>query len=67
MKIVLNNRDEFFDSEELSFNQLLELKKFTFKLIVTRLNGELIKKEQRDITFIKDGDDVTVLHLVTGG
>ena len=67
MKIILNNRDEYLDKEEISFTDLFEIKKFTFKMIVTKLNGQLIKKNERDTTYIKDGDIVTVLHLVSGG
>jgi sulfur carrier protein ThiS len=34
---------------------------------VTKLNGKLVKKEERCNVSIKDGDDVTVMHLVSGG
>jgi len=67
MKITLNNRPEEFDADQLTFAELITRKNFTFKLLVTRLNGELVRKEDRDSTFIKDGDDVTVMHLISGG
>jgi thiamine biosynthesis protein ThiS len=67
MKITLNNRPEEFDADQLTFSELITGKNFTFKLLVTRLNGELVRKEDRDATIIKDGDDVTVLHLISGG
>ncbi len=67
MKIILNNRDEYFDEEEMTFEELLNIKNFTFKMLVTKLNDRLVKKEFRDSTIIKDGDNVTVLHLVSGG
>lgn len=67
MKIILNNKIEFLDSEEISFTELLALKNFTFKMLVTKLNNQLVKKEYRDTTFIKHGDDVVVMHLVSGG
>jgi thiamine biosynthesis protein ThiS len=67
MKITLNNRPDSFDEESLTFEELIKKKNFTFKLIVTRLNGKLVKKEERNKVFIKDGDNVTVLHLVSGG
>ena len=67
MRIILNNRDEYFKEEEMTFEELLEQKKFTFRMLVTKLNGKLVKKELRDSTIIRDGDDVTVLHLVSGG
>lgn len=67
MKIILNNRIEFFDEDEMTFAELFDKKNFTFKLLVTKLNGVLVKKQYRDSTIIKDGDDVMVLHLVSGG
>lgn len=67
MRITLNNRPETFDEESLTFEELISKKNYTFKLLVTKLNGKLIKKEERAITKIKDGDDVLVLHLISGG
>lgn len=67
MKITLNNRIEYFEEDGLTFEELFLLKKFSFKMLVTKLNGQLVKKEDRGITQIHEGDDVTVLHLVSGG
>ena len=67
MKITLNNRPESFDKEKLSVSELLEIKNYTFKMLVIKVNGKLVKKESYQDYFIQDGDDVTVLHLVSGG
>ena len=67
MNITLNNRPESFEQSDLTINQLLELKKFTFKMLVIKVNGELVKKDEYDSFLIKDGDDVNVLHLISGG
>jgi len=67
MNITLNNRPDTFEEESLTFEELIKKKNFTFKLIVTKLNGILVRKEERNETLIKDGDDVMVLHLVSGG
>ncbi|NCA84555.1 MAG: sulfur carrier protein ThiS [Clostridia bacterium] len=67
MNIILNNRPESFDEEALTFDELIKQKNFTFKLLVTKLNGELVRKEHRNTTEIRDGDNVTVLHLISGG
>lgn len=67
MKITLNNRTETFEEDILNFEDLIKIKNFTFKLLVTKLNGELVKKEDRATTLIKDGDQVVVLHLISGG
>jgi thiamine biosynthesis protein ThiS len=67
MNIILNNRPESFDEETLTFEELIKKKNFTFKLVVTKLNNKLVRKEHRGTTEIKDGDNVTVLHLISGG
>lgn len=67
MKFLLNNRPEDFDGDQLTINQLLTLKNFTFRMMVIKVNGKLIKKSQRESTIIRDGDDVQVLHMISGG
>lgn len=67
MKITLNNRPESLDINQLTLQELIEKKKFTFKFLVTKINGKLIKKENRAVASIHEGDDVAVIHLITGG
>jgi thiamine biosynthesis protein ThiS len=67
MEITLNNNKEIIDGDLVTVEELLQLKNFTFKLIVTRINGRLVRKEERAEAVIRDGDDVTVLHLISGG
>lgn len=67
MKIILNNREESFEPGQMTMNELLAAKKFTFKMLVVKINGVLVKRHQFDQAIVKDGDDVMVLHLITGG
>jgi thiamine biosynthesis protein ThiS len=67
MKIKLNNRIEEIAEDHLTVQQLLEVKKFTFKMLIIRVNGIIVKKDQYRETVIHDGDDVMVLHLISGG
>jgi thiamine biosynthesis protein ThiS len=67
MEITLNNRKETLDRDHITISELIKHKNFTFKLLVTKVNGKLIRKEERDGAIIKDGDDVTILHLISGG
>ncbi len=67
MNIKLNNRPESFNTEQLTISQLLELKNYTFKMLVIKVNSKLVKKDAYESFEIKDGDDVTVLHMVSGG
>jgi len=67
MKIILNNREENFDGISISVNEMLSLKKFSYKLRIIKINGILISKDKYDSTMIQDGDNVQMLYLMSGG
>jgi thiamine biosynthesis protein ThiS len=67
MKIILNNKEEVFDGEKLTINDLLRLKNYTFKMLVIKVNNQLVKKSEYNQATVKDGDDVMILHLISGG
>ncbi|MDF1612235.1 MAG: sulfur carrier protein ThiS [Stygiobacter sp.] len=69
MKIILNNKEEILELNEdkISVNKLLEIKKYSFPRLIVRINENLIKKENYNTTFIKDGDKVDIIHMISGG
>jgi thiamine biosynthesis protein ThiS len=67
MKILLNNREEEFVKGPISVNEMLLLKKFSFKMRIIKVNGLLIPKEKYRTTLIHEGDDVQMLYLMSGG
>lgn len=67
MKIILNNTPESFEADRLTVNELLKVKKFSFKMLIVKINGKLVKKESYDNEVIVEGDNVNVLHLISGG
>jgi sulfur carrier protein len=67
MKISLNNREEQFDQNRISVTDLLVLKKLSFRMRIIKINGVLISKDNYDSTHIKEGDNVQVLYLMSGG
>ncbi|HRZ41273.1 MAG TPA: sulfur carrier protein ThiS [Bacteroidales bacterium] len=67
MNIILNNRPEAIEKNQLTVQELLEYKNFTFKLLVVKINNLLVKRDQYNTATISDGDYVTVLHLISGG
>jgi thiamine biosynthesis protein ThiS len=67
MKINLNNTDTELNHNEISIKDLLAEKKFTFKMLIIKVNGVLVRKEDHDNTIVKDGDKVDVIHLISGG
>jgi len=67
MKILLNNREEEIDKETITVSELLELRKFSFKMRIIKINGIFIPKENYDSTFIHNGDEMQMLYLMSGG
>jgi len=67
MKITLNNREEIIDVNELTISELLKIKNYTFHLMITKVNGKLFKKADREKAIIHDGDNVAVIHMISGG
>jgi sulfur carrier protein len=68
MQITLNNRPETIDvSGPITIQQLLEIKNFTYKMLLVRVNDHTIKREDFDSIKVNDGDKVAVIHLMTGG
>jgi sulfur carrier protein len=67
MKIILNNREEELKGNSLTVREMLEIKKFTFKMRIVKINGIFIPKEMYDSALIHDGDNVQMLYLMSGG
>ena len=67
MKIMLNNREEEFSVPTLTVNEMLKIKKFSFRMRVIKINGVLIPRDKYETTVIREGDDVRMLYLMSGG
>ncbi len=67
MKIILNNREEEFEADSMTVSSMLEIRKFTFRMRIVKINGELIPRGKYESTIIHDGDNVQMLYLMSGG
>ena len=67
MKIILNNREEEFEGEGMTVSEMLDLKKFTFRMRIVKINGELISRDKYITTIIHDGDNIQMFYLMSGG
>ncbi len=69
MKILLNNKEEVLETANptMTIEELLALKKYSFKNLVIRINGELVRREDRGNARFREGDRVEVIHLISGG
>lgn len=51
----------------MTISSLLIKMNYTFRMLVIKVNGKLIKKDQYDTTLIPQNADVAVIHLISGG
>lgn len=69
MEIKLNHKIEKIDTQKSSITveELLAIKNFTFELIIVRVNGALVMKENYSNQLIAPGNEVQVIHVFGGG
>ena len=67
MMILINNIEEEFDLVQMSVSEMLKIKKFTFRMRIVKINGVFIPGESYDSTIIRDGDNVQMIYLMSGG
>jgi len=51
----------------MTMGELMEIKKFTYKKIIVKVNNIIVEPDEYDTTIIKENDNVVVLHLLAGG
>jgi len=67
MKLILNNREEYFESNTLNISELMGIKKFSYPKIIVKVNDRFVEKEDFTSTIVRDGDKVVFLHMLAGG
>ena len=51
----------------MTISEMIEIRKFSFKMRIIKINGKFISGENYKNTMIRDGDDVQMLYLMSGG
>ena len=69
MEIILNNNPDFVETSEktITVEELLKIKKFSYKLLIVKFNDTIVTKEEYPRVSVCAGDNVQVIHLMTGG
>ena len=67
MNITLNSEPMTIEGESITVERLLELKKYTFRLRIVKVNGRLLDRDSYGREVIHDGDKVQVIYLMSGG
>ena len=67
MKLTINNNEENFDVESLKLLDLISKRDLTFKRLLIRVNGVVIKENDRENVILKDGEVLDIVRIISGG
>ena len=67
MQIKVNNL--FYDmiEESVSISQILDKMNYTYPIIVVEFMSRIIDKQEFDSIFLRDGDEISIMHVFAGG
>jgi thiamine biosynthesis protein ThiS len=66
LSIKVNGRD--FDwVENETVKELLRRVRYTFPLVVVKINDKLIRRDDFSKVTVPDNSDVSVIHMISGG
>lgn len=66
MSIRVNGKQVDWAKDE-TVKELLKRMKYTFPLVVVKINDKLVPKSNFSDTSIPDDSDVAVIHMISGG
>lgn len=66
MTITINGEIKELESE-VNLSRLLELFSLPSQRVAVELNREVVRKNDWDITIVKDDDRIEIVHFVGGG
>ncbi|HHY04055.1 MAG TPA: sulfur carrier protein ThiS [Thermoanaerobacterales bacterium] len=61
------NKEKMKYEEGMTIDDILKKKKYSFPLITVVVNGEVIPREQYSTYKVEDGDNIDVIHIMSGG
>jgi thiamine biosynthesis protein ThiS len=66
---MLNNTSRTIETpkEVLSVEELLAVLKYSYKMLIVKVNDVYVSKEEYPTATVKEGDNVQVIHLISGG
>jgi len=65
--MICVNQEEMEWEAGMTVQDVLDRRKYTFPMIVVKVNEELVRKENYETYQVPDGADVKVIHLISGG
>ncbi len=68
MIVKVNGKEQTFENDKLSVSEILKVSKAERPEVVSvQLNGEFVKKENYESTYVKEADEIDFLYFMGGG
>ena len=67
MKTITVNENSLKWEENMTIIRILKIMNYTFRMLVIKVDGKLVKKNEYESTIVSPGADVKVIHLISGG
>jgi thiamine biosynthesis protein ThiS len=65
--IRVNNQYDLEWRPGLTVQDLLDALKFSFRMIVVKINGKVVLRREFATTPVPDGAEVQAIHMISGG
>lgn len=65
--MITVNGDKLDWHEGMTVQDVLDAKRFTFRLISVWIGDESVPREEYATTHVSDNSDVQVIHMISGG
>jgi thiazole synthase/sulfur carrier protein len=66
MTLTVNNKTVDYVEDE-TIQDLLTRLKFTFPLVIVKINGKHVSRDRYSEVLIPDNADIQVIHMISGG
>jgi len=66
-KTITVNTEKMVWRDGMTVDDILKERRYVFKLLVIKINGTVVKKDQWKTCKVPENADVQVLHLMSGG
>jgi sulfur carrier protein len=53
--------------EDMTVQDVLDSMKYTFRMLIVKVNGELVRRDQYGTYIVPCSSEIDVMHLMSGG
>lgn len=66
-KFITVNGEKVPYEDNMTITRVLQVMNYIFRMLIVRINGELVQKKDYPTTVVPEGANVEVIHLISGG